>query len=59
MYVKLIIGAGDQNLLTGTKWDVYSCPSFNFGCTTSIVKSLKRQTCKQLCKHGVVLKKGD
>ena len=42
-YVKLIIGAGDQRLLTGTKWGVYSFPSFNCACTASIVKSLKRQ----------------
>ena len=45
-YVKLIIGV-NQNLLMVTKCGVYRCPSFNFACTTSIVKSLKRQTfCK-------------
>jgi len=42
-YVKHIIGAGDQNLLTDTKCDVYRCPSFNFACIASVVKSPKRK----------------
>ena len=72
MYVKLIIGAGDQRLLMGTKRGTYNCHSFNCAYTTSIVKSLKRQTfCKLInfesthathkhaikCKNGVFLKK--
>ena len=71
-YVRLIIRARDQNLSMDTKWSFYSCPSFNFACTTSIVKSLKRQMfCKLInlesthtthkhaskCKHGACLKK--
>ena len=67
MYVKLIIGARDQRLLMGTKWGTYNCHSFNCAYTTSIVKSLKRQTFYKLInfesthtthKHAIKWKMG-